>query len=74
MSEENVTRSVTLVLPKKVNDFFESFAKSIGVSVEEMFREELLGVLSQFYQGGFIEKWLDDLQTRAGEVEKLLDC
>ena len=72
--KETVTRTVTVELPKKANDLLEDFAKLAGETVETIFREHLLSVLSNFYNGDHFSYWMEEATKLAKEIEKQFDC
>lgn len=39
-----------------------------GVTVETIFREEIISVLNNFHEGGFFEKWISEAEERAKDA------
>lgn len=57
MSEETVKVTLTIELPKNVQKFLEAFAAFVGISLEDMLKDELETDIESFYQGGYFEGW-----------------
>lgn len=64
--------TVTLKLPKKVNDFLEDFAKFAGVTVEDILSGEIEGNLNNLRDRGFIENWIDTAFEKHGISKELM--
>ena len=65
--EETVKRTVTVELTKELNEFFEGLAKFVGMSVEDIFREELETTIRDFDEGGSLDSWVEHAVTKYGK-------
>ena len=57
---EIVEVSLTVHLPKPYLEFLENLAKILNITVEHILKEELYGLLGSFFQGGYLEIWIND--------------
>ena len=51
---------LTIKIPKPFLEFLENLAKMLNVTVEHILKEELYGLLGSFFQGGYLEIWIND--------------
>jgi len=59
MSEtETKTVKVTLELPKNIHNFLNDFSQFSNTTIEDLLKAELEDTIKEFYQGGFLEKWI----------------
>ena len=57
---EVVEVPLTINIPKPFLEFLENLAKMLNITVEHILKEELYGLLGSFFQGGYLENWIDD--------------
>ena len=57
---EVVEVPLTIKNPKPYLEFLENLAKMLHITVEHILKEELYGLLGSFFQGGYLENWIDD--------------
>ena len=57
---EIVEVPLTIKIPKPFLEFLENLAKMLNVTVEYILKEELYGLLGSFFQGGYLENWIED--------------
>ena len=57
---EVVEVPLTIKIPKPFLEFLENLAKMLNITVEHILKEELYGLLGSFFQGGYLENWIDD--------------
>jgi len=57
---EIVEVPLTIKIPKPYLEFLENLAKMLNITVEHILKEELYGLLGSFFQGGYLEIWIND--------------
>ena len=57
---EVVEVPLTIKIPKPFLEFLENLAKMLNITVEHILKEELYGLLGSFFQGGYLEIWIND--------------
>jgi len=57
---EVVEVPLTIKIPKPFLAFLENLAKILNITVEHILKEELYGLLGSFFQGGYLERWIED--------------
>ena len=57
---EIVEVPLTIKIPKPYLEFLENLAKILNITVEHILKEELYGLLGSFFQGGYLENWIED--------------
>ena len=57
---EIVEVPLTINIPKPYLEFLENLAKMLNITVEHILKEELYGLLGSFFQGGYLEIWIND--------------
>lgn len=58
MTEETVTRTITIELPKNLDDFFEGLAVFAKTTVEEILQDALLTDV-RCWKNGMLEPWIE---------------
>ena len=77
--KDTVERTITLTLPRKLDEQLQTIAKALDRSVESIILEEAYSVFSNFFQGGFADGWreylIDDADGKSldEQVEKIAD-
>ena len=69
---ETVKRTATITVPVKVDNILKFLSELTNLSVEEMLCSELYEILQQFYQGGFLEGWID-YAFKHGDLDKTFE-
>jgi len=86
--KDTVDRTITLKLPRKLDEYLQGIAQVLDRSVESIILEDTYSVFSNFFEGGYAEAWqeyvidlnssmvdgksLDKQTDKIAEV--LLDC
>jgi len=54
---ETVDRTITVKLPRRLDEYLQGLARALNRTVENMLLEDLYAKLECFFQGGFAEDW-----------------
>ena len=55
--KDTVDRTITLKLPRKLDEYLQGIAKVLGRSVDSVILEDAYSVFCNFFEGGYAEGW-----------------
>jgi hypothetical protein len=77
-----VDRTITVKLPERFDKDLQSIAKALDRTVESILKDELYGILTNWYSGGYAENWAEEIccftveagQKREKEISQVADA